>query len=319
MRSHISSAATLLAAIVVLAAPITGFAKESADSAPRRTWLGVVTQRIDDDLREGLSLKGDGVLVNSVASESPASRAGIKQGDVIASINGKSVDSPDALQELVRAAKAGDRAQLDIVRDGKHQNITATLGERPNSMSWGDDRHRIMIREAPEAQMDFGGVPQVADLALFGRGRLGVQLDDLNPDLGEYFSVPGGKGALVTSVVKESAASRAGLKAGDVIVKVGDHDVESSDDVARTIRSLEGRVAIGVVRKGSRLTLNAELEARRTPHAMNMEDMDLGDLPVKVQIMEHRQHEISQLHRDMQELRDELRELREQLKQKSQN
>ena len=241
---------------------------------------------------------------------------------MIVSLNAKPMDSPETLQEAVRSAHAGDRTQVEIVRDGKHQTLSVTLGERPDRMSWGDDRQRIMIREAPEAVMDLEDLPQLADLPLFGRGRLGVELDDLNPDLGEYFSVPGGKGALVTKVVKESAAARAGIKAGDVIVKVADHDVEDSGGAARAIRQQEGKVAIGIVRKGSRMTLNVELEARRAPMAMHEGpgmDMDMGDVPIDIRIMARRHHELTQMHREMRQLRDEIQQLREQLKQKSQN
>ena len=327
MRSHIQVTGTVLATIAMLAAPwaapSAALAKNETETAKKHAWLGVVTQAVDDDLREGLNLKDDGVLVNSVADESPAAKAGIRVGDVIVSLNGAPVDSPEALQDAVRAANAGAKVQVEIVRDTKRQTIPVTLGERPDRMSWGDDRHRIVIREAPEARMDMPGLPdlaQLGDMPLFGRGRLGVELDDLNPDLGEYFSVPGGKGALVTSVVKDSPAARAGFKAGDVIVKVGDREVEDSESTARAIRSIDGKVAIGVMRKGQRMTLNAELEGRHAPRAMRDESgMDRDELPMQIHVMERHQHERMQMRREMEQLREEIRALREQLRQKSQN
>ncbi len=308
------------------AAPATPATAPTPPSRSRRTWLGVVTQSLDDDLREGLDYKGDGLLVNSVADESPAAKAGIKHGDVIVSMNGKEVSSPEDLQDMVRSAQAGERAQLEIVRDGKHQTLSTTLGERPDRMSWGDDRHHIVIREAPEAEMrverlpEMPDMPEIPEMPLFGRGRLGVQLQDLNPDLGGYFSVPDGKGALIVEVVKDSPASRAGLKSGDVIVRVGERDVQDSDAAARAIREQEGKIPIVVMRKGQRSTMTAELEARtnRVKLMRDMGEMEMDRLPGELRVMA-RDHRESDLHREMQQLREEIRQLREQLKQKSQN
>ena len=288
---------------------------ETKTSQTSRPWLGVVTQSLDDDLKDGLDYQGEGVLVNRVADDSPAAKAGVKQGDVIVSMNGKAVNAPEDLQELVRSAKAGDRATLSVVRDGKKQAMTATLVERPSEMAWGDDSHRIVIREAPDMQFDLDHMPDMGDLPGSGRGRLGVELQELNPDLGGYFSVPDGKGALIVSVVEGSAAAQAGLKSGDVIVKIDDHAVEDADDAARAIRQSEGSTSIEVVRKGKRMTLTATVErherVRREVMRMNMDD-----LPGMGEDM-HRMN--SNLRREMDDLRRQIHELSEQLKQKSQN
>jgi S1-C subfamily serine protease len=285
-------------------------------SSSSRPWLGVVTQSLDDDLKDGLDYQGDGVLVNRVADDSPAAKAGLKQGDVIVSMNGKSVDSPDDLQDLVRSAKAGDKAAMVVVRDGKKQTLTASLVERPSEMVWGDDQHRIVIRESPDMQFDLNHMPDVADLPEIGHGRLGVELQDLNPDLGGYFSVPDGKGALIVSVVDGSAAGLAGLKAGDVIVKIGDRDIEDADDATNAIRRSEGATPVEVVRKGKHMTLNATI-ASRTRGTRAMWHMNMSDLPGMIDDGDH--HIESQLRREMSDLRREIHDLSEALKQKSQN
>ena len=288
---------------------------ETKTSQTSRPWLGVVTQSLDDDLKDGLDYQGDGVLVNRVADDSPAAKAGLKQGDVIVSMNGKAVSAPEDLQELVRSGKAGDRASLSVVRDGKKQAMTATLVERPSEMAWGDDSHRIVIREAPDMQFDLDHMPDMGDLPGVGRGRLGVELQDLNPDLGGYFSVPDGKGALIVSVVEGSVAAQAGLKSGDVIVKIGDRAVEDADDAARAIRQSEGSTPIDVMRKGKRMTLTANVERRQHVHR-EVVRMNLDDLPGMGDDM-HRMN--SDLRREMDDLKRQIHELSEQLKQKSQN
>jgi S1-C subfamily serine protease len=337
MRPKLRRAGVMLATLVLVVAGIAGMGRaastetktstskqtktsetKSADtrtSQNSRPWLGVVTQSLDDDLKDGLGYQGDGVLVNRVADDSPASKAGVKQGDVIVSMNGQAVSAPDDVQDLVRSAKAGDRAQLVVVRDGKKQTLTAALVERPSEMAWGDDSHRIVIRQSPDMEFDLDHMPDMADLPGMGRGRLGVELQDLNPDLGGYFSVPDGKGALIVSVVDGSAAAQAGLKSGDVIVKIGDRAVEDADDATRAIRQSEGSTSIEVMRKGKRTTLTATIAGHEHVHRAVMR-MNMDDLPG---VSDDVHHMSTELRREMDDLRRQIHELSEQLKQKSQN
>ena len=298
----------------------TSKSTETKTSESSRPWLGVVTQGLDDDLRDGLDYRGDGVLVNRVADDSPAAKAGVRQGDVIVSMNAKKVNAPEDLQDLVRAARAGDRATLVVVRDGKNQTLTAALVERPNDMSWGDDSHRIVIRESPGMRFDLDhmpDLPNLADMPQIGRGRLGVELQDLNPDLGGYFSVPDGKGALIVSVVEGSAAEKAGLKSGDVIVKIGDRAVEDADDASRAIRQADGATPIEVMRKGKRTSLTATLESHQHVHRVYVSHSGDDDMPGMGDDDVRQMN--SDLRRQMDDLRREIRQLSEQLKQKSQN
>ena len=93
------------------------------------------------------------------------------------------------------------------------------------------------------------------------RGYMGVNLDDLNEQMGEYFGVDGGKGALVTEVVEDSPAAKAGLKAGDVIVKVGEKDINSSGALYKAMNDTEPeqQMAVKVVRKGQTKDLSITL------------------------------------------------------------
>lgn len=345
----------LLAVIAIVggsfAASKPAGAATSVDAAPHRAWLGVTTQSIDGQLREGLDYRGNGVLVNRVAEGSPAERAGLRQGDVIVGLNGAKIDSPEELLMRVREARVGDRVRLDISRESRRQMLTATLAERPENLANGEERRRVIMRtdrddrndrdmevpeapeppEAPEAPevpdppeppmgdhlMDLEGLGNLADLPFAGRGRLGVQLQDLDPDLGSYFSAPQGKGALIVHVEKDSPAARAGLKAGDVIVRVGDQTTNDADETAGAIRAQEGRVSITVLRRGQRQTLQTELAPRARIHRIvrGHGPMNLDDLPS----MGDRHRQESEVHRELQELREEIQQLREELRQKSPN
>ncbi len=106
-----------------------------------------------------------------------------------------------------------------------------------------------------------------------GRGRLGVQVQDLNAQLGEYFEVPDGRGALVMEVMKDTPAERAGLKAGDVITRVEDARIEDSSDLVKALQGKEGKTEVTLVRKGRTLTLEPELE-RLAPRRVRMDSED---------------------------------------------
>ena len=93
------------------------------------------------------------------------------------------------------------------------------------------------------------------------RGRLGVSVQSLTPDLQEYFGATNG-GALVSSVTKESAAAKAGVKAGDVITSINGRRITDSDDLVRELDDLTGEVTIVVLRDKKEMTLKATLERR---------------------------------------------------------
>jgi membrane-associated protease RseP (regulator of RpoE activity) len=94
-----------------------------------------------------------------------------------------------------------------------------------------------------------------------GRGRLGVRLQGLTDQLGDYFGIEGGDGALVTSVTEDSPAAAAGIQAGDVIVAVGSKSVEGPGDVARAVRGAEaGPAEVTVIRDGQRRSFTVTLE-----------------------------------------------------------
>ncbi len=111
--------------------------------AQSRPWLGVVTQSVDEDLRESLDLRDDGVLVNRVVPGSPAERAGLRKGDVIVRFDGRDVGSPSELVELVGDQRVGELVSVVVWRDGARRELSARLSER------NDDE--MTAPEAPEA------------------------------------------------------------------------------------------------------------------------------------------------------------------------
>ena len=128
-------------AVLALTSSLPGTA-----SAASRTWLGVYSQAITDELRDGLDLHGaSGVLVNQVVPGSPAADAGLRKGDVITTFNSRSIDSPEGLAQMVRGSNEGREVALGIIRDGEKRSLSVTLG------SHSDDAAPPAAPEVPRA------------------------------------------------------------------------------------------------------------------------------------------------------------------------
>jgi serine protease Do len=287
-----------------------------------KAWLGVYTQALSPELREGLDYQGEGVLVNRVVAESPAERAGVRKGDVIVSVNSRSVSMPEELAFVVAAARVGQEVSLVVVRDGVKRTLAAKLAARPAERELEelspeapeapekpgapekpeDVRVRKFVRRVEPGSGDFENFFDLEQLdpgmwmMRLGRGRLGVRVESLSPDLGGYFGVPDGKGALVLEVVKDTPAERAGIKAGDVIVRVGTDAVADADDLVSALRGEKGRVSLVTVRKGQKRTVEVVLE--EGPRAVRIKP---GEGAVVLP--------------DREELREQLRQLREEMRQ----
>jgi len=302
-RRFVAANGAILALAALGAVPVRAAQSTPTTTTSDRAWLGVYTQPLSSELRESMNYKGTGVLVNRVIDGSPADKAGLKNGDIITSCNSRSVDSPDGLSDMISQARVGQSVALKIVRDGKTQTINAKLAARPDEDEMGEDDHgswsdhgmRHYEFDMPDVEMMPGMV------RVMGRGRLGVRIETLNPDLGSYFSVPDGKGVLVTEVLKSTAAEKAGLKAGDVITRVGDKSVADSDDLMRAIGDSEGKVTLGIVRKGQKKTVEADLG--ESPRVMTMRHG--GDVE-RLRANPDQQRQIDELKRQIDELKRQI-------------
>lgn len=245
----------------------------------RGAQLGVMVSDVDPKESTG------GVKIDEVNDNSPAEKAGLKPGDIVVDYDGEKVRSARQLTRLVQETPEGRAVAVGILRDGKKQTLSATPDAGRMTWNFGGDVERA-LREAERGMRGFrfdgpggrqfefrndGREPRrfeyrmpdrVMPLPGFGssRGRLGVSVQSLTDDLQEYFGVKHG-GALVSSVTPDSAASKAGIKAGDVIVSVNGRSVRDSDDLIDELRNLTGEVTIVVVRDKKEMTLKATLQA----------------------------------------------------------
>lgn len=302
MRVH-SPRRTLL---VALAALLVGTA---ASAAPG--YLGVTVQAVDDDLREAMSLESEGgVLIAHVVEDGPASQAGLRDGDVVLSIDGRELDSPRALVRAVRDADAGDVLRVELVRDGDRRTVEVTIGEREDLPE--DEDGTTWFRGPGGRHLDirphrwFGGNPPALERIehFFGRPRLGVETRQLDESLARYFDVKPDEGVLVLEVMEETPAAEAGLQTGDIITHLAGTAVDSPGELRDLILDHEGdAVTLRIVRHGERMDVDVTLdepEVRRTPRLSFFEG---GDGPLR--------EELDGLREELNALKEELRSLRE--------
>ncbi len=194
-----------------------------------RGWLGVLIQEIDSDMAEALGLeRPGGVLVADVTKDSPAAKAGMKRGDVIKKVGAVEVESVSHLRNLIASSDAGSRVRITVLRDGKETVVKVVLGEL------SDDDQRV------------GGTAATAN-------RLGgLALIALDEKSREAYDIPEDveKGAVVASVATDSAAERAGLRRGDVIIELDRRPVSGPKSFATAFRSAGDRVLLLVYRSG---------------------------------------------------------------------
>lgn len=261
-----------------------------------RGYLGVFLEEVTTERAKELGLSEErGAIIMKVVKDSPAEKAGLKENDVVVSYNGRRIDTMAEFQRLLSETPADRNVTIEVVRGGGRQTLTATLSKRSNNMSlfrpefnesfWKENQEAM--RKAQEEMKkhqesfknlhrDFGTYSFVAPggWTMFRGRRLGIGIESLTSQLGEFFGVEGGKGVLVTEVEDNSAAAKAGLKAGDVITAI---DNQKVDDVGALLTALagkqEGTVAIKVIRNRSEQTINVTLEkptgtmTPRTPRA----------------------------------------------------
>ncbi len=229
-------------------------------------WLGVRIAEVKDEVKPG-SGTSYGALVTAVEDDSPAARAGLKPDDVIVSFQGQRVESAAALTRLVRETPAGRNVSLGVRRAGAERRIEARLEERP-ARSAAPLVPGIEIPDLPYEDLQRLGDPRhwggLHGRLFAGAPRLGVEVESVGGQMAEFFGVGEKGGVLIKEVHPGSAAERAGLRAGDVIVRVASRDVATVDDLREALSEAEGdSVALGVVRERRERTIQAPLEERQ--------------------------------------------------------
>jgi serine protease Do len=241
----------------------------------RQAWLGVSLTDMNADMAKEKGIKADeGAYIREVVEDSPAEKAGFESGDVVVEFNGRGIYDADDLTKAVRKAEPGSTAKAVVLRKDQKKTIQVKLGKTPKNSLARSFNMGVPVappwtghsmRYFPARTSDFSG----------------LSMQTLNAQLAEYFEVPGGEGILVDRVKKGSAGARAGFKAGDVILKVGDREVGEVSDVWEAVDDAgkQEKTQVEILRKGKKQTLSMEIEKRewkvRSHSGNHMEDLDI--------------------------------------------
>ena len=225
------------------------------------SFLGVGVQEIDSERAKALNLREErGVEVTRVEDESPAAKAGIKNGDVVQEYNGERIEGVEQFIRMVRETPPGREVRLSVSRNGAaHQLSVRTAPRKPwNTARFGG----FQGFEIPRIHFSDLQMPDMPHPLMSWRSSLiGVEAETLDAQLAEYFGVK--SGVLVRSVTPDSPADKAGLRAGDVIVKVDGAAVANPREISTALRARTGKaVACQVVRDKRELSVQITIEPK---------------------------------------------------------
>jgi serine protease Do len=204
-----------------------------------RGYLGVSVQEVTPELAKSLNLKDKkGALVADVTKTSPAEAAGLKRGDVITGFDGKEITEMHNLPTLVAATPIGKDVPVAILRDGREQTLRVTVGRMP------------------------GERDELSPLAERGPGKWGLALRDLDTRTAQRLGLSPGDGVLVVTVQPGSAADRAGIRTGDVILEVNRQKVTSVKEAQAEAQKDANAQSLLVLLRREEATLFAALELK---------------------------------------------------------
>ena len=177
-----------------------------------RGWLGVQIQTVNQDIAEQFGLdRPYGALIGGVEKESPADKAGLKEGDIIIRFKGQEISRMSMLPTLVGQSSVGEKVKVVIFRDGREKEITVTLGKLKG--------HGALAMAEDNTQL----------------ASLGLSVQELTPEIADSLGLEEKEGVVISDVERGSAAAMAGLQRGDLIMEVNRQEVNRLADFNRII------------------------------------------------------------------------------------
>ena len=217
----------------------------------KKAFLGVTTEKDED-----------GVKITDISKGSAAEKAGLKEGDIIAKVGNKKITDPDELMDAVTSYKPKEDVTIYYKRNGKTGEAKATLGERNFSRSFSYNGNSMSDHNFNFTMPKIATIPH-EPFAMswgFGRGRLGVSIEDTDND----------SGVKITDVQDESAAAKAGLKENDIITEVNGKKVKDINEVRKELAEVEDKTSYNLKAKRNGSDMNFEI---KIPKKINRADL----------------------------------------------
>ncbi len=252
------AAAVLFALPAAFAAPYPGSGGSSSGA-----YLGVHINDLTPEQAAGYKLSdSSGVIVMSIDHDGPACKAGIKADDIIMSVNGTRISNIQQMVDVMQTLSAGSVATIGIVRDGHPKDVKVTLTGRHN---WATP-HSYPVPNAAAAKSFVAPLPPVSfpadtDVPLVtpASARRGIVVEAITAQLAEYFGVPAGQGLLVRYVQRGSLGASAGLKAGDVIIKIDGRPIRDLADWRGSMHTNSLKTTFSIIRDRHEQTVDMVL------------------------------------------------------------
>jgi len=257
-------------------------------SSSSQGYLGVDLADVDQEKAQQLKLKDvRGAVVTLIDHDAPAGQIGLKVNDVVLALNGQQVEGAEQLRRMLREIPAGHKVSLEISRDGNIQTLAAELADRRamehdvwNKIGDGGD----VFAGAPGMGILSGGgegsVPGGFHMPIFGSTlNVGALVEPLTSQMAEYLGVP--NGLMVKQVARKSEAAVAGLKAFDVILKVGPEAITNLAGWDRALRENQGKpVQVTILRDRKQQMLTLQVDSKHKQGWMELEELFPGDEPM---------------------------------------
>ena len=200
------------------------------DGKVTRGWLGVVIQNIDKNLAESFGLKEvRGILISEVQKDSPASAAGLQQGDVILRLNSVELQDVSDLRNRVALIQPGSKAIVEIIRNGREKKVQVSIAEQPSNFSKSDS-----------GSIDGDSLDQY-----------GLTLQELTPELAKKFEYEEDSGLIISDVATGSAAEEAGLKPGQLVEEVNRKRVSNLKELDKVLKQSKSDKVLLRIRAGN--------------------------------------------------------------------
>ena len=244
-------------------------------------YLGVDLADVDQDKAQALKLKEvRGAIITLIDHDAPAGQIGLKVNDVVLQLNGQDVEGAEQLRRMLKEIPAGRKVSLEFSRDGNIQTTSVELADRRvmEHDVWnklGNDGD--VFAQSPGMGVLAGGgdsgLPGMFHMPIFGSTlNVGALVEPLTGQMAEYLGIP--SGLMVKQVAHKSDAATAGLKAFDVILKVGADPVTTMSDWDRALRANQGKpVQVTILRDRKQQTLTLQVDSKHKTGELKMEEL----------------------------------------------
>jgi serine protease Do len=245
-----------------------------ASSRTAQGYLGVSVRDVTPDQLSSLKLRETrGAEIILVDHDAPAGKAGLREHDVVLTLNGQSIEGQEQLRRMLHESPPGKTMVLLISRDGQQMTITTQMAVSQEQVEReASEQHLKVTDPSPADSADPG--PSSSGSTVRGNSFIGslmmnpsytgAALEKMTPQLADFFGVPSGAGLLVLSVIDNSPAAVAGMHAGDVVIRAEAKPVTSTGDWAKTIKNSHGRpLTITVMRNKKEQTLTLTPDSKK--------------------------------------------------------